>query len=101
MENNMSDQVTHADRSGGKQISNRALQEMARPYAKAALETVFRLLTEGDNDNVKLGAAKIILSKVLPDLKATELTGAGGSSFTINVIEDTTLKDANESPAGD
>lgn len=36
------------------------------------LETFFELL-ESKNESVKLGAAKVLLNKLIPDLKATEL----------------------------
>lgn len=45
-------------------------------YAKKALKTVARLM-DSNNESVALGAAKLILSKVIPDLKAKDITTDG------------------------
>lgn len=71
----MTDTPTSPVRKLPPQPSTKQLQEYARPMAQKALDTAFRMLTEADNDSVKLGAAKLILAKVMPDLKATELSG--------------------------
>lgn len=59
----------------GLQPGLQALQQYARPYAQRALDKAFELLDNSDNDSVKLGAAKLILAKVMPDLRSTEVTG--------------------------
>ena len=51
--------------------------QQATKYASAALEEIVWLMTNGDNDNVRLGAAKTILAKVIPDLSSTEIKGDG------------------------
>ena len=59
-----------------KQLSKKQLQDIARPYAHKALLKAAELIYKADNDSVKLGAIKLILAKVLPDLRATEIDGA-------------------------
>ena len=55
-------------------MSAKSLQEMIRPHVVDAIIATVELLN-CPNENVRLGAAKLLMSKVLPDLKATELTG--------------------------
>ena len=73
-------------------LSKKALQEMARPYAGRAMQITAELMESADNDSVRLGAAKTILNKTIPDLKAMEVTGKGGErfAFLIEVPSDKT-----------
>lgn len=57
-----------------QQLSNKALLEMVRAHVPKAIQTLVDLL-DSPTDNARVGAAKIILAKVLPDLKSEELTG--------------------------
>lgn len=60
-----------------------------RAYSKAsqhfidAMNTVVDIMNKSRNDNARLGAARTIIDKVLPDLKAAELTGEGGGAIEI------------------
>lgn len=69
--------MTVQDKVGGKpkQLSEVQLREMARGYVPEAMDKLVDLMRNGDNDNVKLGAVKTILSKVIPDLKSSEING--------------------------
>lgn len=58
-----------------KQLSETAIRELIRAYVPEAIETLIDLMRNGDNDNVKMGATKVLLSKVIPDLKSSEVTG--------------------------
>lgn len=49
----------------------------AAKYAIRAIRKVVYLMSYGDNDSVRLGAAKTILAKAIPDLHETELKGDG------------------------
>jgi len=40
------------------------------------------------SDPTRMGAARTLLGKVLPDMKATELTGKDGEQFEIQLIKD-------------
>lgn len=77
---------TLPEKKKGKQLSKKALQERVRPYAMDAVKVLVREMKEGDNSNARIGAAKAILAKVLPDLKATELSGKDGNAFKV-IIE--------------
>jgi hypothetical protein len=60
-------------------------------YAKVAahedkiLQTLLDLL-DHKNENVRLGAAKALFNKILPDRKAVELTGQNGEPIKLNII---------------
>ena len=62
-------------------------------YAKIAvrsdelIDKMFKL-TESRNENVAMGAIKVLINKMLPDLKATELSGKDGESLTVKIIRD-------------
>ena len=45
-------------------------------HATLAIETLVHLMKYSKNENVKLGASKTIINKVIPDLKSTELKGS-------------------------
>ncbi len=49
-------------------IGTKALQEMARPYARYAIETCAKIMLESKDEKNRLVAAKIILDKTLPNL---------------------------------
>ena len=45
-------------------------------HADLAIDTLVELIKTSKNDNVKMGAAKTIINKVVPDLKSTEMKGS-------------------------
>lgn len=92
----MSDQSLEV--KGGERLSVKAMQEMIRPYAVEAIRTAVQLL-KSPNDNIRLGASKLLLAKVLPDLKSSELTGVDGQPLRI-IIQDyaTVLKPIDDHP---
>lgn len=60
-------------------------------YARMAtlLPTAFeklKLLLESRNENLVLGAVKIVIDKCLPDLKAIEVGGVEGGPIQLNII---------------
>lgn len=58
--------------------SKQAIYQKAAAHAYEAIETLARIIKDGDNDNARVGAAKALLAKCIPDLKASELTGKDG-----------------------
>lgn len=68
------------------QLSRKALMEMTRPYAEQALQITVDLMNNSANDSVRLGAAKTILNKVIPDLKAVELNGGDGEKLEFVLV---------------
>lgn len=62
-----------------KQLSEAAIRERLRLHVPGAIEVLVKLMDEADNDSVRLGAVKTILSKVAPDLKAVDLKSGAGA----------------------
>ena len=60
----------------------------AAKYALRAIEVVVELIESGDNSNVKLGAAKTILAKTIPDITANEISGVKGQQLQVKIIKD-------------
>ncbi|MDD5220003.1 MAG: hypothetical protein PHV11_05535 [Candidatus Bipolaricaulis sp.] len=50
------------------------------------------------NENIRFGAAKALLNKLLPDLRASEITGKDGEPFTVNIIRDYLSKSGVDAP---
>lgn len=89
-ENNQNGEI----RKGG--IKSRSqLYAMFVPHAEEAVKTLVEALHKG-NPAVRVGAAKTILAKLVPDIKATELSGPDGQQFTINLIRDYLTKDRGD-----
>lgn len=57
----------------GQQLSTTKIQEVARGYAVECIETLVDIMRHGKMENSRLGAAKALLNKVSPDLKAVEI----------------------------
>lgn len=57
------------------QLSETAIREKLRQYAPEAIDILVNIMRNGDNDNAKMGAAKVVLAKVVPDLKSSEIKG--------------------------
>ena len=71
----------------GKIPTRQNLYSLFTPHATKAIDVLLLAMEKG-NMACKIGAAKTILAKLVPDLKATELTGKDGQQFTINLIRD-------------
>lgn len=54
-------------------------------YAPVAIKRLVKLL-KSKNENIALGAAKLILSKVAPDLRQVNFEGNNGQSINFNLI---------------
>ena len=70
------------ERKGGV-VSKQRLYQMTAAHAKLAIQTLVDAMVKGENYATKVGAAKSILAKCIPDLKATEVTGGGGVPLQI------------------
>ena len=71
------------EEKGVSPISRQAAFSKASSHFQKALDTVIDVMNTSKNDNARLGAARTIIDKVLPDLKAQELTGEGGGAFEV------------------
>lgn len=68
-------------KKGGAAIySRRKIQRIVAARAPEILNALFEAL-QSNNPSLKLGAAKILINKILPDLKATELKAEDGKSL--------------------
>lgn len=68
--------------------SRDALYRKVANHALEAIDTIVgEMKAPTKMASVKIGAAKVILNKALPDLKATELTGKDGAAFTVQLIK--------------
>lgn len=61
--------------------SKQVLYQKAAGHAIDAIEVLAKLMYEADNDAARVGAAKVILAKCIPDLKAQELSGKDGKDL--------------------
>jgi hypothetical protein len=59
---------------GGGTLSKIAIYQKAAAHALDAIEVLAREMKEGDNSGARVGAAKALLAKCLPDLKSTDFT---------------------------
>lgn len=56
---------------GGKTVGRRGIYAKFEPHAQKAIDTLVVAMEKG-NWATKVGAAKVILAKLIPDLKAVE-----------------------------
>jgi hypothetical protein len=66
--------TTYERKKGGVIYSKRKIRSIIAERADEILKVLFEALHNEKNYNVQLGAAKILINKILPDLKATELS---------------------------
>jgi len=57
--------------------SQTAIRNAIAPHAADIIRKLLYLMDYGDNDNVKLGSAKTLLAKLVPDLKTSDFQGEG------------------------
>jgi hypothetical protein len=63
---------SHQANTGG--VPNRgSLYAVAAAHSKDAIETLYDLMKNSRNEGIRLGAAKAILNKSLPDLKSSDV----------------------------
>jgi len=58
-----------------KPISKNRAYQKASAHFQEALDICVDVMRTSNNDNARLGAAKTIINKVLPDLKSQEVDG--------------------------
>lgn len=63
--------TSHEAKTGG--VPNRgSLYAIAAAYSKDAIEALYDLMKNSKNDGIRLGAAKALLNKSLPDLRLSD-----------------------------
>lgn len=63
--------------------SRKKLYAQAASHAPRAIEILAELMENGDNHNVRMGAARTLLAKAIPDLKALEVAGFDGKALKL------------------
>lgn len=72
----MDKNTSHEAKTGGVP-SKTSLYAVAAAHSKEAIETLYDLMKNSKNDGIRLGAARAILNKSLPDIKQSD-----GSTYT-------------------
>lgn len=69
-------------------MNRTGLYAYASKYTKEAIDVLVEMMRTTKNESLKLGAAKALLDKNLPDLKATEITGEDHGPLLIKIISE-------------
>lgn len=76
----------HEAKKEGTIPNKGSLQAYLQNFTKEAIDAIVDILRNSRNENLKMGAAKLIIDKSIADLKAVELTGKDGEPIKLNVI---------------
>lgn len=66
--------------------NRQGLYAYASKFSQEAIDAMVEIMRTTRNESLKLGAAKALLDKSLPDLKVTEITGENGEPIKFNII---------------
>lgn len=69
------------DKTPSGPISKQAAYNKTSSYFMEAMDKVVQVMRTSKNDNAVLGACNTIIDKVLPDIKANELTEDGARTL--------------------
>jgi hypothetical protein len=72
----------------GGSPSREVLYAYASQYTQEAFDKALDLMRHCPNENVALGAIKLVLERSLPAIKALELSGKNGDPITVQLIND-------------
>jgi len=75
------DNKNNARLARGKPRNKKELYVRVSCHAMRAIEILVYEMVYGDNSNARIGAAKTLLNKIIPDLRTTELTGKDGNKL--------------------
>ncbi len=70
-------------------MSRTGLYSYTSKYTKEAIDAIVNIMRTTRNESLKLGAAKALLDKNLPDLRATEVTGEDHGPLIIKIVSET------------
>ena len=70
---------------GGNPTDKATLQSYLQRYSREAIDAIINILRTTRNESLKMGAAKVIIDKSIPDVKAVEITGKDGQPFTLYI----------------
>lgn len=74
------------NRRKGGNLSKSVIYNKVSRHAPDAIDVLVKEMKEGDNSNARVAAAKVILSKCIPDLKAVEVKDKDGNRLNVIVI---------------
>lgn len=70
------------EKKPGRPIGKTALYNYASKHAKDAIDVLVKtMMNKREQGSVRVGAAKALLNKCIPDLKATEYSDAEGNKL--------------------
>lgn len=72
---------------GGKTVGRRGIYAKFEPHAQKAIDTLVMAMEKG-NWATKVGAAKVILAKLAPDLKSVEYDENKNSPLVIRIVDE-------------
>ena len=84
----------------GGSISKRSMRRQIQKYFPKIISVLVADL-DCRNPSVRVASAKVLINKILPDLKATELSGQGGQGIRVEFVDyemDKNKKDSSTSP---
>lgn len=71
--------------------TRQGLYAAAAVHAFEAIKVLSELMNSADNDSVRVGAAKTLLAKAIPDLKALEISGDDVRPLIIKLDDNPTI----------
>jgi hypothetical protein len=100
--NDQENKVSEPKRRGGVPSRDELYRKVANK-ALVAIDVIVEIMETGGGRMAatKLGAAKIILNKALPDLRAEEISGKDGQQLTVNLIRDYIAQTRGNVPSPD
>ena len=92
------DKTTHKAKKGGPPNQG-TLQSYLQNFTIEGIDAIVEILRTTRNESLRMGAAKIIIDKSIPDIKAIEISGTDGGPIEIVIVED--VNNNNEIPFTD
>ena len=65
-----------------------SLQAYSQNFTKEAIDKVVDIMRNSRNESLVFGAAKLLIDKAIPDMKAVELTGEDHGPLLIKIISE-------------
>lgn len=77
---------TRESKKGEATPNKGTLQSYVQNFTKEAIDEIVSLMHNSRNEAVRMGAAKVILERSVPILKAMEIGGKDGEAIKVEVI---------------
>lgn len=77
---------------GGGVVKREDVYQYVSKFSQEAVDTLIEIMRTSRNEALKMGAAKTLLDKCIPDLKATEVTGEQGGAVLVRLITEADAK---------